>query len=108
MSVANITLATLFEIFGDFQFKFFAREGGALNFGKGLMGYVGVIFFLIQSLKQGNVLWVNGMWDGISGIVESVAAYVILGERLHHWTQYLGIALISCGLMMLRMGGIAK
>ena len=108
MSTLNILMACLFEIFGDFQFKFFAREGGSLNFGGGLMGYVGVIFFLIRSLKQGNVLWVNGMWDGISGIVESLAAFVLLGERLHHWSQYVGIAMISFGLMMLRMGGIAK
>lgn len=107
MSVVNIVMACLFEIFGDFQFKFFARQGQLSNFGGGLAGYAGVIYFLIAALKQGNILWVNGMWDGISGVIESLAAYFLLGERFIHWTQYLGLAMISIGLYVLRRGGIA-
>lgn len=107
MSAVNIVMASLFEIFGDFQFKFFARQGQLANFGGGLAGYAGVIYFLIAALKQGNILWVNGMWDGISGVIESLAAYFLLGERFIHWSQYLGLAMISIGLYVLRRGGIA-
>ena len=107
MSVFNITMACLTEIIGDFGYKKFARGGGLQGFLQGSFGYVGVIYFLIQSLKQGNVMWVNGLWDGISGILESVAAYVILGERLHHWYQYLGLVLISTGIFLMKYGGIA-
>lgn len=108
MSIANIFIACLFEIFGDFQFKFFARQGQLSNFGGGLVGYAGVIYFLIAALKQGNVLWVNGVWDGLSGLLESVAAFVILGERFNFWYQYFGLAMIIVGLYILNMGGIVK
>lgn len=107
MSMFNITMACITEIIGDFGFKNYARGGGLQGFSQGAFGYVGVIYFLIQSLRQGNVMWVNGLWDGVSGILESVAAYVILGERLHHWYQYLGIVLISTGIILMKNGGIA-
>jgi LPXTG-motif cell wall-anchored protein len=106
MSALNILMLSLFEILGDFQFKFFARQGKLANFGGGLVGYSGVIYFLIAALKQGNVLWVNGMWDGISGVIESLAAFFILGERFNNWFQYLGLAMITTGLVLLRKGGI--
>jgi multidrug transporter EmrE-like cation transporter len=107
MSMLNIVLLSVAEIFGDFGYKNYARGGGLKGFAQGSLGYVGVIYFLIQSLKQGNVMWVNGLWDGMSGIMESVAAFAILGERLPHWYQYLGIALISTGLVLLKNGGPA-
>lgn len=106
MSALNILMLSLFEILGDFQFKFFARQGKLANFGGGLVGYSGVIYFLIAALKQGNVLWVNGMWDGVSGVIESLAAFFILGERFNNWFQYLGLAMITTGLVLLRKGGI--
>lgn len=108
MSVANISLATLAEIFGDFGYKAFARTGSTNGFLQGSVGYVGVIYFLIKSLKQGNILYVNGMWDGISGIVESLAAFIILGERFNHPMQYVALIIISLGLFMLRYYGISK
>jgi multidrug transporter EmrE-like cation transporter len=48
------------------------------------------------------------MWDGISGLVESLAAIFILGERFHDWKQYVGLGMIVVGLYVLRRGGIAK
>lgn len=108
MSTFDISMACVAEIFGDFKFKDFARLGGWENFGQGLLGYAGVIFFLIRSLRVGNVIYVNGMWDGISAILETLAAYVILGERLNSTWQYIGLALLVTGLFMVRMGGIAR
>jgi multidrug transporter EmrE-like cation transporter len=46
-------------------------------------------------------MYVNGMWDGLSGIIETLAAYFILGERLTAWHQYLGLVLITVGLFLL-------
>ena len=104
----NIVLATTAEILGDFGFKEFARQGTASGFLQGSLGYIGVIYFLIKSLRQGSVLYVNGMWDGISGILESLAAFFILGERFQNPMQYLALAIISIGLVMLRWYGISK
>lgn len=107
MSIVNIVALCITEIVGDFGYKNYARTGSLKGFTQGSLGYVGVIYFLIKSLGQGNVLWVNGLWDGMSGIIESVAAYIILGERLHHWYQYAGIVMISTGLVLLKNGGMA-
>jgi multidrug transporter EmrE-like cation transporter len=108
MATLDITLASLFEIVGDFGFKKFARSGSQKGFLQGSLGYVGVIFYLIQSLKHGNVLYVNGFWDGLSGILESLAAYFILGERLNHPMQYIGLVLITSGLVMLKYFGVTR
>ena len=101
MSLINLAGLTLAEIFGDFQLKFFAREHQLGNLFGGLAGYTGVIFFLIRSLAKGNVMYVNGMWDGLSGIIETLAAYFILGERFDSWNHYAGLILIVSGLFLL-------
>ena len=108
MSTFDISMACIAEIFGDFKFKDYARLGGAGNFAQGLFGYAGVILFLIRSLRVGNVIYVNGMWDGISAILETLAAYFILGERLNNPWQYAGLGLLISGLFLVRMGGIAR
>jgi multidrug transporter EmrE-like cation transporter len=106
MTTLNVIAATFAEIMGDFGFKEFARQGTAKGFIQGSVGYVGVIFFLIQSLKTGNILFVNGMWDGISGILETLAAYFILGERFVNPMQWVAVVIISLGLVMLRYYGV--
>jgi multidrug transporter EmrE-like cation transporter len=106
MATLNVIGATLAEIVGDFGFKEFARQGTSKGFLQGSLGYVGVIFFLIQSLKKGNILFVNGMWDGISGILETLAAYFILGEKFVNPMQWVAIVMISAGLFMLRYYGV--
>jgi len=107
MSLLDITLMSLTEIIGDFGFKNVARVGGIGNWAAGLTGYAGVIFYLIRSLRVGNVTYVNGMWDGISAILETAVAFFIFGERLNSVTQYLGLGLIIAGLFILKAGGIS-
>lgn len=106
--ILNLILLCITEIFGDFQLKFFARGNELSNLGGGLLGYAGVVFFAIRCFKDANVLWVNGMWDGVSAILESIAAYVILGERFNTWQQYAGLAVIVLGIFLLRMGQVPK
>jgi multidrug transporter EmrE-like cation transporter len=108
MSTFDISMLSIAEIFGDFKFKDYARLGGWENFAQGLAGYAGVIFFLIRSLRVGNVIYVNGMWDGVSAILETLAAFFILGERLNTAWQYTGLVLLILGLFLVRMGGMAK
>lgn len=106
MATLNVLFATLAEIIGDFGFKEYARQGTLHGFAQGAFGYVGVIFFLIKSLTKANVMYVNTAWDGISGIVETLAARFILGENFAHPMQWLALGLISSGLIMLRYYGV--
>lgn len=101
----NIIFLSLVEIYGDFELKKFASTNLMSHLYKGIAGYAGVIYFLIKSLKGGNVLYVNGLWDGISGVLESIAAYVILGDRLKNSCQYLGLGMICFGIVLLHNGG---
>lgn len=101
----NVIMLSLAEIIGDFGYEKFADTGSKFGFAQGSIGYLGVIYFLISTLKQSSVMWVNGMWDGVSGLIESIAAYVLLGERLDSWVQYMGLVLITGGLILLKTGG---
>lgn len=97
-----ITMLSIVEIYGDFALRFYAQTNNTAYLAHGIAGYVGVVYCLIQSLRLKNVLYVNGMWDGISGILESAAAYVFLGDRLNKPTEYLGLALTVVGIFLLK------
>lgn len=101
MSLVDIGALSLAEIVGDFGYKAFARTGTWQSFAQGSVGYVAVVYYLIRSLKSGNVLYVNGMWDGVSAVLESVAAYVLLGERLNRPIEYVGLVFVIVGIFML-------
>ena len=103
MSLPEIVALSCVEIIGDFGFKQFANNGGIIPFTIGTLGYVGVIGMLIVALQHSTIMMVNGAWDGISGLMESAAAYVFLGERFHHPLQYLGLILIAVGLYFLKI-----
>ena len=63
------------------------------------MGYVGVIF------SDNIVEWIK-CYDGkccVSALIESIAAYVVLGERFTDPNQYIGLGLIVCGLFFLKI-----
>lgn len=38
---------------------------------------------------------VNNAWDGTSSLLETIFAYVVLGERFDNYLQYLGAGSIS-------------
>jgi multidrug transporter EmrE-like cation transporter len=103
MSYVDIGALCLAEIVGDFGFKAFANNGGIRNFATGSVGYVGVIYFLIRSLQGSTVLLVNTAWDGLSTILGSLAAFIILGERFADPMQYVGLVLIIVGLFFLKL-----
>lgn len=103
MSLPEIVILSMVEIIGDFGYKQFANKGGLVPFLTGTIGYMGTIIMLIISLQNSSVLLVNGAWDGISGVMESVAAYVFLGERFEDTSQYFGLLFISIGLFLLKI-----
>lgn len=103
MSIPQITALSLIEIVGDYGAKQFANLGGIKNLGIGIAGYIGVFTMLIVSLQGSTLLMVNAAWDGISGLLNSIFAFFVLGERLDHWSQYFGILLIIAGIYLLKV-----
>ena len=103
MSYTDIGLIVITEIVGDFGYKKFAESGGMKNFAIGTIGYIGVIYALIRSLQGSQVLLVNAAWDGLSALVESIAAIIILGEGFDDPCKYLGILFIILGLFLLKL-----
>ena len=98
MSYIDIGLIVITEIVGDFGYKKFTEKGGIENFAVGTIGYIGVIYTLIRSLQGSQVLLVNAAWDGLSALVESIAAIIILGEGFDDPWKYVGIIFIILGL----------
>jgi len=102
MSSIDIIVLSAIEVFGDFNLRWYAQSNNPVYFGYGLVGYIGVVLYLIKCLRTQNVMYVNGMWDSISTIIESFAAYVVLGDRLERPSQYIGLVLIIVGIFMLK------
>ncbi len=103
-----IILISLIEYIGDSNFKHYARNSRYHNLIIGAIAYIFVVILLIHVLKKTNVLYLNGAWDGISALIESILAFLLLKERLHNKYQYLGLILIVAGIFTLNMGPIPK
>ena len=98
-----VTLLAAVEIAADFSLKFYTNTNLAKYLYAGIGGYIGVVYFLIQSLRYGNVLYVNALWDGMSSLIESIAAYVFLGDRLTGTQQYVGLIMTLAGMVLLKL-----
>ena len=103
MSYQDIGSLILIEIVGDFGFQKFANDGGLVPFLVGVGGYIGVVYFLIRSLQGSQILLVNVVWDGLSALLETIAAIVILGEYFEDPYKYVGLCLIILGLFFLKI-----
>lgn len=103
MSLVQIIGLSVVEIVGDFAFKEYANNGGIVALSVGIVGYIGVCILLVVALQGSTVLLVNNAWDGISSVIESIAAFVLLGERFENYLQYVGIVFIVLGLYLLKI-----
>jgi len=104
MAFLDIVTLSLVEIFGDFNLLWYTQTNQVEFLYKGILGYIGVVYFLVQALRGGNLLYVNGMWDSLSTVFNSLAAFILLGDRLKTNSQYLGLMLIIVGIYMLKDG----
>jgi multidrug transporter EmrE-like cation transporter len=102
MSFNDILILSAVEVFGDFNLRWYAETNAPSYLGFGLLGYAAVVVWLIKCFRSGNVLYVNAMWDSASTLIESAAAYYILGDRLKTPKQYAGLALVIVGMYLLR------
>jgi len=103
MSLPTILGLTITEILGDVALKEYANNKGEMYLGIGILGYIGVIILLIINLQGSTILMVNNAWDGTSSLIESIYAYVVLGERFDNYLQYVGAFSIIIGLYLLKI-----
>lgn len=106
MGFTDIFATAAIEIFADFNLRWYAQTDLVKYLYTGIAGYVGVVYFLIRSLRSDNLLFVNSVWDGLSSLIESLAAYVLLGDRLKTPQQYVGLVMTIVGVLLLKMDGI--
>ena len=104
MAFTDIFLLAGIEIFGDFNLRWYAQSNALHYLYKGIGAYIGVVYFLIRSLRTDNVLFVNNVWDGLSSLIESVAAYYYLGDRLTSIQQYIGVVFVIIGVALMKIG----
>ena len=102
MSLLNISMLTLTEIFGDMSFQKYVITNDLSFFSMGIVGYTLVIYYLLKSLKQANILRVNLLWDGTSALIETLAAIVILKQSFEHFSQRIGAIMIISGLFLIK------
>lgn len=103
MSLPQIIALSSVEILGDYSLKQYANNKGLPYLGLGIAGYIGVVILLIVALQDSTLLMVNNAWDGTSSLIESIFAYVVLGERFSNYLQYCGAFLILFGLYLLKI-----
>ena len=105
MSVLNILLMSIAEIFGNLHLKSFASSKKHTSLACGILGYCGVLYFLVRSFAiGGSLLWVSAMWEGMITVLGAGVAFFILGERFEHPIQYIGILLGVVAMLMVHFG----
>jgi multidrug transporter EmrE-like cation transporter len=104
--VASIILISIIEFIGDSNFKIFARTNDYTSLVIGSVAYIVMVAFLVIALRLSNVIYVNGMWDGVSALIESLLAYLVLKETLSNNYQYAGLGLVIAGIFFLNFGKI--
>jgi multidrug transporter EmrE-like cation transporter len=106
MALANILMMSLAETFGNVHFKWFSKSQAHHHMIGGLVGYIGVVYFLVQSFSAESLLYVSAMWEGMITVLGALVAYFFLGERFTSPVQYLGIIFGLLGMIMVHAGGI--
>ena len=103
MSLPQILALSFTEIIGDTALKEYANHKGTHYLSIGILSYIGVVILLIINLQGSSLLMVNNAWDGTSSLLESIFAYIVLGERFDNYLQYLGAGSIIIGLYLLKI-----
>lgn len=100
-------VAAILEYVGDSNFKLYARSSDNTYLSYGIVAYVAMIFVIIKVLKNySNVMYMNGVWDAISIVLETTLAYIFLKEKLDNNYQLIGFILVVAGIVLMNIGNI--
>ena len=97
---AFIGAIVIIEAFGDYHLALYATKGILASLVIGYLAYGTTLVLFINSIRNMGLAWSNSAWDGWSNIATNLVAVFALGERATT-TEYLGMGLISLGLILL-------
>jgi multidrug transporter EmrE-like cation transporter len=97
------------EALGDWGFTKFVQEDYKHPWYRvlGYVCYIGVLELFQKSIAKKGLAWTNSAWDGWSNIATGAVALFIFKEK-PSLKEFLGIILISVGLLFLGTDGIAS
>ena len=97
------------EALGDWSFTKFVELHRKNPFFKvlGYVCYIGVLELFQKVIEVKGLAWANSSWDGWSNIATGAVALFIFGEK-PTLREFLGMILISVGLVFLGQNGIAS
>jgi len=108
MSLVHVFAMSCAEIYANTNLKLFTQSNHHGHLMGGILGYIGVVFFLIKSLMGGGLMYISIMWEAMITILGSLVAYFYLNERFDHWVQYFGIVLALVAMALVHYGGKLK
>ena len=91
MTVLNVLLMTVAELFGNAHLKWFAENGKPRHAVLGAAAWLVVLLFLVEVLKGKSMMWTCIMWEAMIVLGGAITAYVVFGEKFTHWVQWLGV-----------------
>lgn len=93
MTFINVLAMTTFELLGNAHLKWFAENDKQHHLGLGIVAWMIVLLFLIESLRKKSMIWTCIMWEAAIVVGGALVAFFIFGEKLKNWVQWLGILL---------------
>jgi multidrug transporter EmrE-like cation transporter len=80
MAIMNVIAMTASELFANAHLKWFAENGKSEHLAIGVLAWLVVLFFLIESLKNKSFMWTVIMWEAMIVVGGAVSAYWVFGE----------------------------
>ena len=67
----------------------------------GVLFYIGVGLMLVQTFKMSGMAMTNALWSGLSVMATTSVGVLYFKEKLH-WHDYIAVAMIGGGVMILK------
>lgn len=91
MTILYVLGMTAAELFGNAHLKWYAENGKNHHLTLGVVAWLAVLFFLVQSLSKKSFMWTCIMWEAAIVVGGALVAYFVFGEKFTHWVQWLGV-----------------
>jgi multidrug transporter EmrE-like cation transporter len=93
------------ELCGNFNLKWYSENKELKHLIVALASYALMIFLLIKLFtSQKSMLRVNALWQALTVIIGTIASYLILGDKITHPVQYLGLVFALLAIICINYG----